>query len=193
MLNYTQTAFGWRLLGHGQPRLEDVLAIVRRFHRDSLLTILIRLNLALTHPRGPSQEQIIRTWLLPDIANAMMQVARQEGVDVIFHEGQVLNAIRLALLHCPEAEGLRLGTMDDLQLLTHALLMLTDVMFPAGSAADRRDALFSTFTRGEVFLHNETYLPHTIARCYDLFARLPTAEHRRDGRVPGIRRRTALG
>src|SRR5712691_9446313 len=24
MLDYTQTAFGWRMLGHGQPRLEDV-------------------------------------------------------------------------------------------------------------------------------------------------------------------------
>jgi hypothetical protein len=173
MLDYTRTAFGWRALGHPQPRLDDVVAVIRQFHRDSMLAVLIRLNLALTHPRAPSQEWIVRTWLLPDVANAMLEAARQEGIDVIFHEGQVLNAIRLALLHCPEDEGLRLGTMAELQLLTRALLMLTDLMFTAESDAGRRAAVFSVLTRGEVFLHDETYLPHTIARCYDLFVGLP--------------------
>jgi len=48
MLNYTQVALTWRELGYGQPRPDDVVAIIRQFHRDSLLTVLIRLNLA-TH------------------------------------------------------------------------------------------------------------------------------------------------
>jgi len=55
MLNYTEVALTWRALGNGQPRPDDVVAIIRQFHRESLLAVLIRLNLALTHPRGPSQ------------------------------------------------------------------------------------------------------------------------------------------
>jgi len=52
MLDYTQVALTWRALGNGQPRPDDVVAIIRRFHRDSLLAVLIRLNLALTHQRA---------------------------------------------------------------------------------------------------------------------------------------------
>jgi hypothetical protein len=173
MLDYTEVALTWRALGHGPPRPDDVVAIVRQFHRESLLTVLIRLNLALTHQRGPSQDDIIRKWLVPDKAEAMLRLVQQEGMQVIFHEGQVLNAIRLALLHCPEDEGLRLGTMGELELLTRALLMLSDLMFPDGSEERRRAAIFSTMTRGEVFRHNETYLPNIISRCYDLFVGLP--------------------
>jgi hypothetical protein len=74
MLNYTQVALTWRELGYGQPRPDDVVAIIRQFHRDSLLTVLIRLNLALTHSRGPSQEDIVRKWLVPDKAEAVLRI-----------------------------------------------------------------------------------------------------------------------
>ncbi len=104
MLNYTEVALTWRALGHGQARPDDVVAIIRQFHRDSLLTVLIRLNLALTHQRGR---------------------------------------------------------------------MLSDLMFPDESDAGRRAVIFSTMTRGEVFRHDEAYLPNTISRCYDLFVGLP--------------------
>src|SRR5882762_7242068 len=81
MLDYTQVALTWRALGNGQPRPDDVVAIIRRFHRDSLLAVLIRLNLALTHQRGPSQEDIIRKWLVPDKAEAVLRlIRRQESV-----------------------------------------------------------------------------------------------------------------
>src|SRR5437899_11733454 len=114
MLDYTQVALTWRAFGYGQPQPDDVIAIIRRFHRDSLVTVLIRLNLALTHQRGPSQEEIIRRWLLPDRADAVLRLLRQEPpTKVLFHEGQILNAIRLALLHCPADEGLRLETMGE--------------------------------------------------------------------------------
>jgi len=173
MLNYTQVALTWRALGNRQPRSDDVVAIIRQFHRDSLMTVLIRLNLALTHQNGPSQEDIIRQWLLPDAADAVLKMMRQEQMQIVFHEGQVLNAIRIALLHCPEDEGFRLETMEHFAELTRALLMLSDLMFPEGPDGGRRDAIFSTMTRGEVFRHDETYLPNTLSRCYDLFVRLP--------------------
>jgi hypothetical protein len=164
MLNYTQVALTWRELGHGQPRHDDVVAIIRQFHRDSLLTVLIRLNLALTHSRGPSQEDIVRKWLVPDKAEAVLRVLRQgPPTKVLFHEGQVLNAIRLALLHAPQDEGLRLGTMGELELLTGALLMLSALMFPEGPEQPRRAGIFSTMTRGEVFRHDETYLPNVMS------------------------------
>jgi hypothetical protein len=174
MLNYTEVALTWRELGYAQPRSDDVVAIVRQFHRDSLLAILIRLNLALTHSRGPSQEDIVRKWLMPDKADAVVKLLRQgPSTKLIFHEGQVLNAIRLALLHCHEDEGLRLGTMGELELLTRALLMLSALMFPEAPEDLRRAGIFSTMTRGEVFRHDETYLPSIISRCYDLFVALP--------------------
>lgn len=178
MLNYTEVALTWRELGYGQPRPDDVVAILRQFHRDSLLAVLIRLNLALTHQRGPSQEDIVGKWLVPDKADAVLRVLRQgPPTKVLFHEGQVLNAIGLALLHCPEDEGLRLGTMGDLEMLTRALLMLSALMFPEGQEELRRTGIFSTMTRGEVFRHDETYLPNIISRCYDLFVELPPIVH----------------
>jgi hypothetical protein len=173
MLDYTQVALTWRALGNRQPRPADVVAIIRQFHRASLLAVLIRLNLALTHQRGPSQEDIVRKWLVPDKAEAVLRLVRREGMQIIFHEGQVLNAIRLALLHCPDDEGLRLGTMGELELLTRALLMLSDLTLSDGPDDQRRTVIFSTMTRGEVFRHDETYLPNTLARCYDLFVGLP--------------------
>src|SRR5262245_62512760 len=107
MLDYTEVALTWRALGHGQPRPDDVVAIVRQFHRDSLLTVLIRLNLALTHARGPSQEEIVRKWLVPEKAEAVLRVLRLgPPTKILFHEGQVLNAIGLALMHSPPDEGL---------------------------------------------------------------------------------------
>jgi hypothetical protein len=134
----------------------------------------IRLNLALTHSRGPSQEDIVGKWLVPDKAEAVLRALRQgPPTKVLFHEGQVLNAIGLALLHCPQDEGLRLGTLGELELLTRALLMLSALMFPEGPEHLRRAGIFSTMTRGEVFRHDETYLPNIISRCYDLFVGLP--------------------
>src|SRR3989442_13652982 len=150
MLNYTEVALTWRELGHGQPRPDDVVAIVRQFHRDSLLTVLIRLNLALTHARGPSQEDMVRKGLVPQRADAVVRFLRQgPPTKILFHEGQVLNAIGLALLHCPQDEGLRLWTMGELELLTRALLMVSALMFPEGQEDLRRARIFSTTTRGE--------------------------------------------
>jgi len=174
MLNYTEVALTWRELGYAQPRYDDVVAIVRQFHHDSLLAVLIRLNLALTHARGPSQEDIVRKWLVPDKADAVVRLLRQgPPTKILFHEGQVLNVIRLALLYCHEDEGLRLGTMGELELLTRALLMLSALMFPEAPDDLRRAGIFSTMTRGEVFRHDESYLPNIISRCYDLFVALP--------------------
>src|SRR5207245_11572079 len=113
-------------------------------------------------------------WLRPDKADAVLMIFRQRPpTKVLFHEGQVLNAIGLALLHSPQDEGLRLGAMGELELLTRALLMLSALMFPEGPEHLRRAGIFSTMTRGEVFRHDDTYLPNIISRCYDLFVGLP--------------------
>lgn len=150
-----------------------MLAIIRQYHCESLLAVLIRLNLALTHPRSPSQEQIVRAWAPPEIAEPLLQLARDSDGAIIFHEVQVLNLVRLTLLHCPRDTGQRCVTQSEFIPLTRALLMMTDLVFPSESTADRRAVIFSNFTRSELFHHDEAYLPHAMARSHDLFIMLP--------------------
>jgi hypothetical protein len=173
MLNYTSTVLGGRDLGLPRPRPEDVIEIVRRFHRDSALVVLVRLNLALTHARPLNQIEILRQWIGPEMADQVMRAMRAKKIDVVFHEGQVLNLIRLIILYSPAAEGYRLQRFEEFQLLTRALLLVTDLMFPDGRVTDLRATIFANFTRMEVFMHDEQYVPNTMARNYDLFVMLP--------------------
>ena len=173
MLDYTVTVLGGRTLGWPQPRAEDVIEIVRQFHRDSTFTVLLRLNLTLTHARAPKQAEILRMWAGPEMAERILAVMREEGVTGVLHEGQVLNLIRLVILHAPSDEGLRCERPGDFLFLTRALLMITDLMFPGRRVTDLRSTVFTSFTRSELFMHDEEYVPHTMARNHDLFVMLP--------------------
>lgn len=135
--------------------------------------VLLRLNLALTHSRAPAQPEILRMWAGPEMADRILAVMREERVDFVFHEGQVLNLIRLVILHSPSDEGLRCERPEEFWLLTRALLMITDLMFPDRRVTDLRATIFPNFTRSELFMHDEQYVPNTMARNHDLFVMLP--------------------
>ena len=66
-------------IGLGLPRatVEQLVADVGQFHRDSALAVLLRLNLALTHHTPLSQEEILRNWL-PDLADPFLAVGAHE-------------------------------------------------------------------------------------------------------------------
>jgi len=83
-------------LGLPRATVEQVVADVGQFHRDSALAVLLRLNLAPTHHSPLSQEEILQNWL-PDVAYRFLAVMREQKVEVVFYEAQVLNLIRLLL------------------------------------------------------------------------------------------------
>src|SRR5262245_58010944 len=96
---------GKMVLGAGDlafPRrsLDELIDDIRQFHRESALAVLLRFNLALTHLSPLTQEELLRQWL-PELAEYVIAEMRRQNAVAIFHEGQVLNLIRLVLLHAP--------------------------------------------------------------------------------------------
>lgn len=178
--HYTRFAIGWREIGGPQPRPEDVISVVRQYHRDSLLVILTRLNLALTHPNPPSQEALVRLWAPGDVGEQLLKLCARHHGGIVFHEAQLLNLIRMAMLHAPADEGSRLATMEEFLPLTRALLMMTDLMFPSEGSEPEKAMAFSSLTQSEIFYHDDAFLPRVLARSADLFIHLP--------RLPTIRR-----
>src|SRR5260370_13308271 len=128
-------------IGLGLPRatVEQLVADVGQFHRDSALAVLLRLNLALTHHTPPSQEDILRNWL-PDVADRFLAVMREQKVEVVFYAAHVLNLIRLVILHAPPDGGRRCDQKEDFTLLARILLQITDMLVEryGKAAADRR-------------------------------------------------------
>ena len=169
-------------IGLGLPRatVEQLVTDVGQFHRDSALAVLLRLNLALTHHTPLSQEEILRNWL-PDVTDRFLAVMREQKVEVIFYEAQVLNLIRLVILHSPADGGRRCDQKGDFTLLARILLQITDMLVERDSKAepDRRAWVFGNFTRTELFTHDEPRVPDAMARNYDLFVLIPRLLNRR--------------
>src|SRR5512132_384965 len=68
-------------LGLPRATVEQVVADVGQFHRNSALAVLLRLNLAPTHHSPISQEEIPQNWL-PDVAYRFLAVMREQKVEV---------------------------------------------------------------------------------------------------------------
>jgi hypothetical protein len=182
ILRHGLVVIGGRDLGLPQPTIEQLVADVRQFHRDSALTVLLRLNLALTHHRPLDQADLVRTWL-PDLAEQFLAVMRETKATEVFHERQVLNLIRLVILFAPLDEGRRCDKIEDFTLLARILLQVTDVLverdYNDEGERDNRTWLFADFTRTELFMHDEQRVPVAMARNYDLFALIPRLLNRR--------------
>jgi hypothetical protein len=113
--------------------------------------------------------------LLPDVADRFLTVMREQKVEVVFYEAQVLNLIRLVILHAPAAGGRRCDQKGDLTLLARILLQITDMLVERDAKAepDRHAWVFGNFTRTELFTHDEPRVPDAMARNYDLFVLVP--------------------
>lgn len=180
ILKHGLVVIGGRDLGLPRPTVEQLVAEVRQFHRDSALAVLLRLNLALTHHRPLDQADLVRRWL-PDLAERFLAVMRERKATVLFHERQVLNLIRLVILYAPADAGRRCDQMADFTLLARTLLQVTDVLVERDyeHERDERTWVFANFTRTELFMHDEHRVPDAMARNYDLFALIPRLLNRR--------------
>jgi len=177
--DYGGVVLDGQTLGWPTARAGEVVEILRRFRLDPVLAVLLRLNLALTHHRPLDQEDLLGKWLQPDLAGVCIRLMREKRITHAFHEGQVLNLIRLAILNSPEDGELHCNQPGDFHLLMRALLRMSDLMFPHPGGTSIRDGVFSNFTRSELFMHDEQYVPHAMARNYDLFVMLPRIVGRR--------------
>jgi hypothetical protein len=180
ILKHGLVVIGGRELGWPRPTLDQLVADVRQFHRDSALAVLLRLNLALTHHRPLDQPALLRSWL-PDLAGQFLEVMRERKATVVFHERQVLNLIRLVMLYAPSDAGRRCEEMRDFTLLARLLLQITDLLVERDREhePDDRTWVFGNFTRTELFMHDEHRVPDAMARNYDLFALVPRLLKRR--------------
>ena len=180
ILKHGLVVIGGRDLGLPRPTIDQLVADVGQFHRDSALAVLLRLNLTLTHHRPLDQAELLGRWL-PDLAERFLAVMREKKATVLFHERQVLNLIRLVILYAPSDAGRRCEQMGDFTLLARLLLNLTDFLVERDHQheRDQRTRVFSNFTRTELFMHDEHRVPDAMARNYDLFALVPRLLNRR--------------
>src|SRR5256885_12807764 len=125
ILKHGLVVIGGRDLGLPRPTIDQLVADVGQFHRDSALAVLLRLNLTLTHHRPLDQAELLGRWL-PDLAERFLAVMREKKATVLFHERQVFNLIRLVILYAPSDAGRRCEQMGDFTLLARLLLNLTD-------------------------------------------------------------------
>jgi hypothetical protein len=174
------TVIGAMALGLPRPTVDQLVADVGEFHRDSALAVLLRLNLTLTHHTPLSQEEILRK-MLPDRAEQLLAVMRDAEAEVVFYEAQVLNLIRLVILHAAPDGGRRCDQQGDIVLLARLLLQVTDMLVERDTRAepDKRAWVFGNFTRTELFTHDEPRVPDAMARNYDLFVLVPRLLNRR--------------
>ena len=173
-LKHGLVVIGGLSLGLPRPTVAQLVADVGQFHRDSALAVLLRLNLALTHHRPLVQEELLRRWL-PERTERFIEVMREQNATVVFHEAQVLNLIRLVILHSPPDAGRRCDTMGDFTMLARILLQVTDILVERDATAEpgRKAWVFGNFTRSELFMHDEPRVPDAMARNYDLFVVVP--------------------
>ena len=125
ILTHGLVVIGGRDFGLPKATVEQLIEDVRQFRCNSALAILVRLNLALTHHHPLDQASLVRVFL-PAVADEILSVMRESGAAVVFHEAQVLNLIRLLILHAPTDEGRRCNESADFTLLARILLQLTD-------------------------------------------------------------------
>lgn len=160
ILRHGLVVIGGRDLGLPQPTIEQLVADVRQFHRDSALPVLLRLNLAVTHHRPLDQADLVRRWL-PDLAEQLFAVMRETKATEVFHERQVLNLIRFVILFATPDAGRRCDRAADFTFLVRLLLQITDVLIEQDYQNERnkRTWLFASFTRTELFMHDEHRVP----------------------------------
>lgn len=183
IVTHGRVVIGGRALGFPSPTIDRLVANVREFHRESALTVLVRLNLALTHHTSLDQARLVRDWL-PDLAERLLRAMKDQKATEVFYEAQVLNLIRLVLLHAPPDAGRRCNGKGDFALLVRMLLELTDLLIERDERVDRdqRSWVFSNFTRTELFMHDEHLFQVALARDYDLFVLVPRLLKRRGHR-----------
>src|SRR5712664_3071682 len=135
ILKHGLAVIGGLALGLPRATVDQLVADVSQFHRDSALAVLSRLNLALTHHRPLSQEDILRNWL-PDVAERFLAVMREQKAEAVYYEAQVLNLIRLVILHAAPDGGRRCDQMGDFTLLARILLQVTDMLVERDAKAE---------------------------------------------------------
>jgi len=173
-----------QLYGHVLP-LEEAVARLKLYPLRLLLEIFSKADtiLALTSSEdfADGHRMLSEQLLTPSLRHAVLKFYESfQGREatkvpvILFHELQILNALKLALLHCEEHVPTE---PDDPGPLVEALLIINDHIDPPTFKPDvfdtlpdeqQRDALIRYVVPNMVF-HRGTRLAHVIARWNDLF------------------------
>ena len=185
MTEYMMVIVGYeQLYGHPLP-LDEAVARLKLYPLRLLLEIFSKADavLALTSPEefADGHGMLSEHLLTPTLRHAVLKFydsfQKREATKVpliLFHEIQILNALKLAILHCNEQVS---AEPDDPGPLVEALLIINDHIDPPTFKPDvfdalpdeqQRDALIRYVIPNMVF-HRGTRLAHVIARWNDLF------------------------
>jgi hypothetical protein len=164
--------------------LSEAIARLKLFPLDSLLQLLSRGDCTLAflevEKEDHAQAMLIQELFTPaqrtDLRAALVRLSRdpqRKAKHFIFNELQLLNAIKLALLHCDDS----VATLPaDLTPLGEALLILNDHFAPSEFAAGRfttlpgeeQRALMRSHLIQSMAFHQGVRIAAFLARWYDL-------------------------
>jgi hypothetical protein len=139
MLEYSRVVITYSdVYGKTLP-LSEAVARLKLFPLDPLLQLLSRADCTLAfldvNKEDTAQKILIQELLTPeqrkDLKTALLRISRDPSrrtKHLVFHELQILNAIKLALLHCEDSVS---EVPKDLTAIGEALLILNDHLAPA--------------------------------------------------------------
>jgi hypothetical protein len=164
--------------------LSEAIARLKLFPLDPLLQLLSRADCTLAfldvEEEDNAQTILIQELLTPaqrtELKTALMRLSQdpqRQAKHGVFHELQILNAIKLAVIHCDDSVP---AMPTDLTALGEALLILNDHLAPAEFAPSHFDALpgekqhelMQSHLIQSMAFHQGVRLAAILARWYDL-------------------------
>jgi hypothetical protein len=169
----------------GTARLQDVIDRLSHYGLKQILDVVSRISAVLHHfgyPQKMEAQKIIRDIVFgtraAEINDAIRQwFARQDGTTapffLLFHELQLINTAKIALLVLPDSDAPYRQSLDK---LGEALLLITDLInrdeferpTSPESTDNHNELLYKHFVRNTLFNAGDERL-HAYARAFDIF------------------------
>lgn len=185
MIEYIIVHVGYEQVYGTKLQLDEAVSRLRRYPFQALMSVLAFIDAAIsltsldTFAKGHRlvMRRLLTSKQRSDFARFVENYKKQErrrAQLVVFHELQLLNAVKLALLHCDEETQ---ENPNDLGPLTEALLILNDHLIPSESWPEDYDSLsepqkreyFVHYTVRNMVFHRGTRILNFLSRWHDLF------------------------
>jgi len=169
----------------GKTLTEDLLIVeLKTFRQLDLLTLLSKINLLLQNePRQNRDVQpALCTSFFPAQTRAKLDATARrfkkndptERTIVVFHQFQIINLIKLALLHCTDDFGTVINSEEERWRFGLCCLMMNDLLTPEveATAGQEHAEIIENIIRAS-HAAKEDRFGYGLARAYELFVEIP--------------------
>jgi hypothetical protein len=169
----------------GDTVTEDRLVVeLKNFRRLPLLTLLSRINLVLhNEPRqNRNLQPALCTSFFPGetvkkLDNTAKRFKKNDPTDrsiVVFHQFQIINLIKLALLHCSDDSGSGIDAEEERWHFGRCCLMMNDLLTPKIEATKEQEhsEILENIIRAS-YAEKEDRFGYGLARASELFVEIP--------------------